>query len=226
MEEKSSASESDAFGLDHRSHSPWLITRPRACDILAPSSRPLQVACRASRPLLLFSSLTVAHSAARGDALERIRQSGRLLYGSDMEGGGPYAYPDPRSPRDVTGFEVELMARLGERPGRDTRVLAGSVGQAASSPRRRSNRPRVQRLRMDRDAGPRLPGDPPLLRLSVAVDGAARRPDPVLGRSQAAEAGRRALDRRRAGRVGGRHVRGRARRAHVESSGSTVRPTP
>ncbi len=29
-----------------------------------------------------------------------------------MEGGGPYAYPDPRSPREVTGFEVELMGRL------------------------------------------------------------------------------------------------------------------
>jgi polar amino acid transport system substrate-binding protein len=29
-----------------------------------------------------------------------------------MEGGGPYAFPDPRSPRGVTGFEVELMAQL------------------------------------------------------------------------------------------------------------------
>jgi polar amino acid transport system substrate-binding protein len=51
-------------------------------------------------------------STARGGALERVRRSGRLLYGSDMEGGGPYAYPDPRAPRQVTGFEVELMAVL------------------------------------------------------------------------------------------------------------------
>jgi polar amino acid transport system substrate-binding protein len=29
-----------------------------------------------------------------------------------MEGGGPYAYPDPGSPRGVTGFEVELMTIL------------------------------------------------------------------------------------------------------------------
>ena len=29
-----------------------------------------------------------------------------------MEGGGPYAYPDPRSPREVTGFEVEMMDQL------------------------------------------------------------------------------------------------------------------
>ncbi len=40
------------------------------------------------------------------------RRSGRLLYGSDMEGGGPYAYLDARSPSQVTGFEVELMTLL------------------------------------------------------------------------------------------------------------------
>ena len=51
---------------------------------------------------------------AWADGLERVRKSGKLLYGSDMEGGGPYAYPDPKSPRDVTGFEVELMALLGQ----------------------------------------------------------------------------------------------------------------
>jgi polar amino acid transport system substrate-binding protein len=34
-----------------------------------------------------------------------------------MEGGGPYAYPDPKSPRDVTGFEVELMAMLAKDLG-------------------------------------------------------------------------------------------------------------
>ena len=60
---------------------------------------------------------TVARLAAASDALERIRHSGRLLYGSDMEGGGPYAYPDPRSPRGVTGFEVELMDRLAKDLG-------------------------------------------------------------------------------------------------------------
>ena len=34
-----------------------------------------------------------------------------------MEGGGPYAYPDPQSPRGVTGFEVELMTLLGNELG-------------------------------------------------------------------------------------------------------------
>jgi len=49
---------------------------------------------------------------AEGAGLDHVRSSGKLRYGSDMEGGGPYAYPDPKSPREVTGFEVELMAML------------------------------------------------------------------------------------------------------------------
>jgi len=49
---------------------------------------------------------------ARADALDDVRARGSLRYGSDMEGGGPYAFPDPSRPRDVTGFEVEMMRLL------------------------------------------------------------------------------------------------------------------
>jgi polar amino acid transport system substrate-binding protein len=55
--------------------------------------------------------------AASADSVDRVRAAGRLVYGSDCEGGGPYAFPDPRSPREVTGFEVELMARLAKELG-------------------------------------------------------------------------------------------------------------
>jgi polar amino acid transport system substrate-binding protein len=34
-----------------------------------------------------------------------------------MEGGGPFAYPDPQAPREVAGFEVEIMGLLGEALG-------------------------------------------------------------------------------------------------------------
>jgi polar amino acid transport system substrate-binding protein len=40
-----------------------------------------------------------------------------MTYGCDKEGGGPYAYPDPSNPRNVTGFEVELVDRLAEDLG-------------------------------------------------------------------------------------------------------------
>jgi polar amino acid transport system substrate-binding protein len=62
--------------------------------------------------IVAVSSGLLAGASARGDALERAGQSGMLRYGSDMEGGGPYAFPNPRAPREVTGFEVEMMGRL------------------------------------------------------------------------------------------------------------------
>lgn len=55
--------------------------------------------------------------AKTDDALGRARKMGRLVYGCDAEGGGPYAYPDPARPSEVTGFEVELMDRLAAEVG-------------------------------------------------------------------------------------------------------------
>jgi polar amino acid transport system substrate-binding protein len=62
--------------------------------------------------VLLAVAAIVAPTPARADGLERVRRSGRLVYGSDMEGGGPYAYPDLNAPGGLAGFEVELMRRL------------------------------------------------------------------------------------------------------------------
>ena len=69
--------------------------------------------------LLILTAVTASfgQATAHDDSLERVRSSGKLLYGSDMEGGGPYAYPDSKSSRGVTGFEVELMALLGKDLG-------------------------------------------------------------------------------------------------------------
>jgi polar amino acid transport system substrate-binding protein len=62
--------------------------------------------------LFLIIVILAPCQSAFADALDRVRAAGRLVYGSDREGGGPYAYPNPDSPREVTGFEVEMMARL------------------------------------------------------------------------------------------------------------------
>ena len=70
--------------------------------------------------LILTSLVALAPESfalAEGAGLDHVRSSGKLRYGSDMEGGGPYAYPDPKSPREVTGFEVELMAMLAKELG-------------------------------------------------------------------------------------------------------------
>ena len=119
MEEELSASASDAFD---RNPSPALSAgeaapaRPLCCSrrgdgnfasILIP-------AAIASLCVVLSASSSSFGQGRPGDSgLERVQKAGQLRYGSDMEGGGPYAFPDPKSPRDVTGFEVELMKLLG-----------------------------------------------------------------------------------------------------------------
>ncbi|WP_169976190.1 ABC transporter substrate-binding protein/permease [Tautonia rosea] len=61
--------------------------------------------------------------------LERIEQSGRLTYGSDMEGGGPFAYLDPEDPGRLIGFEVELMDALADRLGVEAELAQGQWDQ-------------------------------------------------------------------------------------------------
>ncbi len=114
MEIELSASASDAFEFDPFQEKPLHLDPPRGVH----SASTLFPAALAG----LFLALMIA-SPAPGQGtpgplgLERVRASGELRYGSDMEGGGPYAYPDPKSTRGVTGFEVELMALLAKELG-------------------------------------------------------------------------------------------------------------
>jgi polar amino acid transport system substrate-binding protein len=121
MEEKADASESDAADPDPSPEpirAPVPSVRLTSVPSLARGRHlrrrpPASPAGLAILTLWLIAALgPLGDAPARGDALERVRRTGRLLYGSDMEGGGPYAYPDPRAPRGVTGFEVELMTLL------------------------------------------------------------------------------------------------------------------
>jgi polar amino acid transport system substrate-binding protein len=76
--------------------------------------------------LLALAALSLFSCApAQHDTLAKIRSSGELRYGSDMEGGGPYAYPDPGAPRAVTGFEVELMRELSRDVGARPSFIQG-----------------------------------------------------------------------------------------------------
>jgi polar amino acid transport system substrate-binding protein len=64
-------------------------------------------------------------SLAGADTLEKIQSRGRLIWGADSEGGGPYVYPDPKNPRRVTGFEVELAALLARELGVEQQFFQG-----------------------------------------------------------------------------------------------------
>jgi len=137
MEENSGASESDASPADPSDPDHFLSrepvgARPVAVGPSGPSSfaadrtRTEATSRRLGRSqlfclgLILTGLATLAPKSfarAEGAGLDHVRSSGKLRYGSDMEGGGPYAYPDPKSPREVTGFEVELMAMLAKDMG-------------------------------------------------------------------------------------------------------------
>lgn len=74
---------------------------------------------------LLAAGLMSCGPSATEDALSRVQRTGRLIYGCDKEGGGPYAYPDPDAPSEVIGFEVELMEALGRALGAEPEFAQG-----------------------------------------------------------------------------------------------------
>src|SRR5262249_8816372 len=67
--------------------------------------------------LALSAAGSLSCTSRTHDTVAKVRASGRLVYGSDEEGGAPYIYPDPKNPRTVIGFEVELMNELARELG-------------------------------------------------------------------------------------------------------------
>jgi polar amino acid transport system substrate-binding protein len=65
--------------------------------------------------VVALGAIAVAAPASRAaDVLDEIRAGKKMLWGGDQEGGGPYIYPRDDRPTEVTGFEVELAARVAE----------------------------------------------------------------------------------------------------------------
>jgi len=68
-------------------------------------------------PRLLLMAVLAGVLPARtasADVLADMRKEGRMLWGGDQEGGGPYVFPRVDDPARVTGFEVDFAARLAE----------------------------------------------------------------------------------------------------------------
>lgn len=80
------------------------------------------LACRAQAPPEPgapdpAASVPVAARAPAGTSLRRIQDEGVLRWGVDPAGGAPFAMPDPRDPRRLVGFEIELVERLAQHLG-------------------------------------------------------------------------------------------------------------
>jgi len=56
-------------------------------------------------------------STADQTAIEKIKQRGVLLWGCDAEGGAPMAFPDPKDPSRLIGFEVDIVETIAKRLG-------------------------------------------------------------------------------------------------------------
>lgn len=75
---------------------------------------------------LLAASVLLAPGPASGAAsstLEKIKERGVLLWGSDSEGGAPYVFPDPRDPSKLVGFELDIAEAVAKRIGVRARLV-------------------------------------------------------------------------------------------------------
>lgn len=108
---------------------PFPLPSPISPDSSLPTSSPRAI----RRPLIacvcMILIASIAGPAGGQSSLERIERTGRLTYGCDMEGGGPFAYLDPDDPSEVIGFEVELMDALAERLGAEASLSQGQWDQ-------------------------------------------------------------------------------------------------
>jgi polar amino acid transport system substrate-binding protein len=70
------------------------------------------------RSLSLALLVIVGCSSERpSSALDRVKRSGVLRWGGDIQGGEPYVFEDPKRPDGLTGFEVEIAEALARELG-------------------------------------------------------------------------------------------------------------
>jgi polar amino acid transport system substrate-binding protein len=62
-------------------------------------------------------SLLGCSAEAPTSALGRVRSSGVLRWGGDIQGGEPYVFEDPKRPDELTGFEAEIARALARELG-------------------------------------------------------------------------------------------------------------
>ncbi len=58
-----------------------------------------------------------------GQTLAGIKQRGEITWGADIQGGEPYVYEDPSNPKELIGFEVDIMNAIARRLGVKARMV-------------------------------------------------------------------------------------------------------
>jgi polar amino acid transport system substrate-binding protein len=81
----------------------------------------LRIASLAVGLIIILSVPLLPQSKNAG--LEKIKERGYLLWGSDAEGGAPYVFPDPKDPSKLIGFEVDLAHAIAKELGVEARQV-------------------------------------------------------------------------------------------------------
>jgi polar amino acid transport system substrate-binding protein len=66
---------------------------------------------------LLLIALPACDSGDANAGLLRVRRTGVLRWGADIQGGEPYVFEDPQHPGTITGFEAEIAAAIAREMG-------------------------------------------------------------------------------------------------------------
>jgi len=74
---------------------------------------------------LVLCLMIVTTKLQGGDGLDRVHQRGRLIWGADQEGGGPFVYPDANNPTKSIGFEVDIAQQLARKLGVEPEFAQG-----------------------------------------------------------------------------------------------------
>lgn len=59
----------------------------------------------------------------QGQTLAGIKARGELAWGADIQGGEPFVYENPENPRELIGFEVDIMDGIARRLGVKARMV-------------------------------------------------------------------------------------------------------
>jgi polar amino acid transport system substrate-binding protein len=81
--------------------------------------RLFRIGSLAAGMIIIFSLPLFSQSKNAG--IERIKERGALIWGSDAEGGAPYVFPDPKDPSKLIGFEVDIAQAIAKALGVDAR---------------------------------------------------------------------------------------------------------
>lgn len=72
---------------------------------------------------LIFMLLAAASANAASSTLDTIKQRGVLLWGCDIAGGAPLAFPDPQEPSHLIGFEADIAEAIAKELGVKAQVV-------------------------------------------------------------------------------------------------------